>query len=214
MQSAPRIAVLDTGAGNLHSVLRALERAGAKPCVAQRAEALRSADAALLPGVGAFAAAAAHLAETGLGAALCESIAQGRPYLGICLGLELLFQEGDEHGGAAGLGLLPGRVRRFPQRTPEGAPLRVPHIGWNRVTWRSAHPLVKSLPPHDHYYFVHAHRAEPGCAAHWAGSCDYGGPFAAAVAWDNAFAVQFHPEKSQGAGHRLLQGFLAWLRAC
>ena len=211
MSSAPRIAVVDYGAGNLRSVAKALARSGLVPEVTSDPAALRRADGVALPGVGAFAAAAASLAKTGLGDAVRDSIEAGRPYLGLCLGLQLLFEEGDEHGITPGLGLLPGRVTRFPDRDASGATLRVPHIGWNEVRYRGEHPMLVSLAPRELYYFVHSYRAEPAREADVVGRVDYGGEFAAAVAVGNMFAVQFHPEKSQAAGKRLLDAYAGWV---
>ena len=211
--ASPRIAVLDYGAGNLRSVAKAVERSGGQADVCADAAALRLADAVVLPGVGAFADAAASLQTKGLDDAVREVIASGRPYLGLCLGLQLLFEDSDEHGLVPGLGLLPGRVRRFPEEDAEGEKLLVPHIGWNRVRWAGAHPMLEALPSEDVYYFVHSYRAEPTDPAHVVGTAEYADSFAAAVARDNIFAVQFHPEKSQGAGKRLLDAFLAWVRS-
>jgi glutamine amidotransferase len=211
MSPAPRIAVVDYGAGNLRSVAKALARSGLTPDVTSDAAAVRRADGVVLPGVGAFAAAVASLDESKLADAVRDGIASGRPYLGLCLGLQLLFEAGEEHGTTPGLGLFAGRVRRFPERDAQGAPLRVPHIGWNEVRWSGAHPMLARLPARETYYFVHAYRAEPRNAGDVVGRVDYGGEFAAAVARDNVFAVQFHPEKSQAAGKRLLDAFAAWL---
>jgi glutamine amidotransferase len=165
----------------------------------------------VLPGVGAFASAVASLTKSGLGDAVRDSIQAGTPYLGLCLGLQLLFDEGEEHGITPGLGLLPGRVTRFPERDASGAPLRVPHIGWNEVRYRGEHPMLAKLGTSDLYYFVHAYRAEPAREQDVVGRVDYGGEFAAAVAVGNLFAVQFHPEKSQAAGKRLLDAYAAWV---
>jgi glutamine amidotransferase len=211
MSSAPQIALLDYGAGNLRSVAKALARSGLEPEVTGDPAAVRRADGVVLPGVGAFAAAMASLAEKGLGDAVREAIAAGKPYLGLCLGLQVLFEHGEEHGVTKGLGLYAGRVRRFPERDAQGAPLRVPHIGWNEVRWSGTHPLLAKLPPRDLYYFVHSYRAEPARGDLVVGRVDYGGEFAAAIATGNVFAVQFHPEKSQAAGKRLLDAFAAWV---
>jgi len=211
MSSAPQIAVVDYGAGNLRSVAKALARSGLVPEVTADPAVLRRADGVVLPGVGAFAAAAASLQKTGLGDAVRDAIEAGRPYLGLCLGLQLLFEEGEEHGITPGLGLLPGRVTRFPERDASGALLRVPHIGWNEVRYRGEHPMLAQLGPRELYYFVHAYRAEPEREADVVGRVDYGGEFAAAVAVGNLFAVQFHPEKSQTAGKRLLDAYASWV---
>jgi glutamine amidotransferase len=211
MSAAPQIAVVDYGAGNLRSVARALSRSGLDPEVTSDPAALRRADGVVLPGVGAFAAAAASLAAQGLDLAVRDVIAAGKPYLGLCLGLQVLFEQGEEHGVTPGLGLLAGRVVRFPERDASGAALRVPHIGWNEVRWEGAHPMLEKLPRRDLYYFVHAYRAEPARDDVVVGRTDYGGVFAAAVARDNLFAVQFHPEKSQRAGKRLLDAFAGWV---
>jgi glutamine amidotransferase len=213
VNASPRVALVDYGAGNLRSVAKALERSSLAVEVTSDASAVTRADAVVLPGVGAFAAAAANLRAKGMDQAVRKAIDSGRPYLGLCLGLQLLFEDSDEHGIAAGLGWLGGHVRRFPEQA-EGRALRVPHIGWNEVRWQGEHPMLAALPASDVYYFVHGWRALPARAADRVGSCDYGGPFAAAVAHANVFAVQFHPEKSQAAGKRLLDAFAAWVRAC
>jgi glutamine amidotransferase len=214
MSAPPQIAVIDHGSGNLRSVARALVRSGLEPQVTSDPAAVRRADGVVLPGVGAFADAAASLHAKGLDAAVCDAIRAERPYLGICLGLQLLFDAGEEHGSTPGLGLLRGRVERFPERDPSGALLRVPHIGWNTVRFDGDHPMLPALPREDTYYFVHAYRAVPADGAEVVGRADYGGPFAAAVARGSIFAVQFHPEKSQAAGTRILDAFAAWVRSC
>jgi glutamine amidotransferase len=212
--SPPRIAVVDYGAGNLRSVAKAIERSGACVEVSGDPLALDRADAVVLPGVGAFADAAASLRAKGLDRAVRAAIESGRPYLGLCLGLQLLFEESDEHGSTPGLALLPGRVRRFPAERSDGTRLLVPHIGWNEVHFRGGHPLLGALPERDFFYFVHAYRAEAAEPSQVVGTTDYGGPFAAAVAWRNVFAVQFHPEKSQAAGRRLLDAWVERVASC
>jgi len=212
---APRIALLDYGAGNLRSVAKALERSALAVDVTSDPAAVRRADAVVLPGVGAFRDAREHLAAKHLDDAVREAIAAGRPYLGLCLGLQFLFEEAEEHGVTAGLGLLRGRVVRFPATAPDGRRLLVPHIGWNEVRWKTEsaarHPMLAALPARDHYYFVHSYHAQPADADTVVGWTDYGGPFAAAVASERIFAVQFHPEKSQAAGKRLLDAFARWV---
>jgi glutamine amidotransferase len=212
--SSPRVAVVDYGAGNLRSVSKALERSGFVTNVTRQPEDVRAADCVVLPGVGAFADAMRRLEETGLGAAVREVLDAGRPYLGLCLGLQVLFEESEEHGITKGLGVLAGRVERFPERDGDGRPLCVPHIGWNRVSFLGGHPMLEALPADDFYYFVHSYRAVPAVPEDIVGHAQYGGRFAAAVARDNAFAVQFHPEKSQTAGHRLLDAFASWVQSC
>jgi glutamine amidotransferase len=214
MSKAPRIAVVDYGAGNLRSVAKALERSGLEAAIAADRAGVRRADGVVLPGVGAFANAVSNLREKGLDDALRESIEAGRPYLGLCLGLQVLFDESEEHGPIAGFGLLPGRVERFAERGPDGKPLRVPHIGWNRVRFRGSHPMLEQMPAEDCYYFVHSYKAVPARSELAVGLADYAGDFAAAVASERIFAVQFHPEKSQSAGKKLLDAYAAWVRSC
>lgn len=210
-RSAPRIALVDYGAGNLRSVAKALERSALDPVVTSDPAVVRESDGVLLPGVGAFRDAARQLEAAGLVDAIREVTHGGRPYLGICFGLQLLFDEGTEHGATPGLGVLAGRVTRFPEKDEDGRPLVVPHIGWNEVTYSGDHPMVHALPERDVYYFVHSYRPEPADESIVVGRASYGGAFAAAVAKDNVFAVQFHPEKSQSAGKRLLDAYRVWL---
>jgi glutamine amidotransferase len=211
MSASPRIAVVDFGAGNLRSVAKALERSGLNPDVTADPAAVNRADGVVLPGVGAFADAVASLAKSGLDDAVRDRLAVRRPYLGLCLGLQVLFDEGDEHGVTPGLGILPGRIERFPDQTPDGEQLRVPHIGWNTVKFSGDHPMLSKLPDEDCFYFVHSYRAIPDRASDVVGRVDYGGEFAAAVAREGMFAVQFHPEKSQSAGRCLLDAYASWV---
>ena len=167
-----------------------------------------------MPGVGAFADAVAKLKASGLEDAIRDTLEARRPYLGLCLGLQVLFDEGDEHGVTPGLGILPGRVERLPDRTSDGTPLRVPHIGWNAVKFSGDHPMISKLPAEDCFYFVHSYYAIPSRSSEVVGRVDYGGEFAAAVAGEGIFAVQFHPEKSQSAGRGLLDAFAFWVAQC
>ena len=213
MPSPLSIAVVDYGAGNLRSVAKALERSDLRPRVTDDPRELVAADGVVLPGVGAFRDAIARLSEKGLDTALREVFASGRPYLGLCLGLQVLFDESSEHGLTPGLGRLRGKVERFAETDGQGGLLRVPQIGWNEVRFEGAHPMLEALPEKDYFYFVHSYRALAEDPEQIVGRADYGGDFAAAVAADNVFAVQFHPEKSQGAGKRLLDAYRAWVEA-
>ncbi len=207
----PRIALVDYGAGNLRSVAKALERSEMDPVVTSDPNVVRDADGVLLPGVGAFRNAVEALEKAGLADAIRKVTDHGRPYLGICFGYQLLFDEGTEHGITPGLGRLAGRVTRFPEKDVDGSPLLVPHIGWNEVRFEGDHPMLEALPDSDVYYFVHSYRPEPVDSDIIVGRTDYGGSFAAAVAKENIFAIQFHPEKSQSAGKRLLDAYRVWL---
>lgn len=198
------IAVLDYGMGNLRSVARALERVGgrvvvtAEPAVAQRADAL------VVPGVGAFSACMRNLHASGLADVIRGFATSSRPLLGVCLGMQVLFDSSEE-GAGRGLGLLPGAVRRLP------ASVRVPHMGWNDVAWGSDHPFVRGIPHGTRFYFVHSYAvdAENRFAV---GTAEHGRAFAAAVARDNVFATQFHPEKSGAAGLALYEAFVKEVR--
>jgi len=214
VSAAPRVALLDYGSGNVRSVAKALERSGLVVTLTGDPKQVVRADSVVLPGAGALRDAAVALAARGLPDAVRESMAAGRPYLGLCLGMQFLFEEGEEHGTTKGFGLLRGRVTRFPETGDDGRPRRVPHIGWNEVRFRGTHPMLAALPASDYFYFVHSYRAEgvePTCVV---GTTDYGGEFVSAVATERMFAVQFHPEKSQGAGKRLLDAYAAWVASC
>jgi glutamine amidotransferase len=196
----PRIAVIDYGGGNVGSLLAALERRGASFALTEDPGDVERAEAAILPGDGAFAATMDALRERGLDGAIHRTIAAGRPFLGICVGMQVLFASSDEYGGAAGLGIVPGRVRRF-TRAP-----RVPHMGWNDLVIERTHPFVDGLASGAWAYFLHSYRVAESDAL--VASCEYGERFAAVVARDNVMATQFHPEKSRTTGARLLDNFL------
>ncbi|MFP6564835.1 MAG: imidazole glycerol phosphate synthase subunit HisH [Myxococcota bacterium] len=213
MATPPTIAIVDYGAGNLRSVARALERSQLRPQVTSTPREVVAADGVVLPGVGAFRDAILRLEKAGLDDALREVLGRGRPYLGLCLGLQVLFDESDEHGQTAGLGVLAGRVERFPDTDSAGARLRVPQIGWNEVHFEGDHPMLAGLPERDYFYFVHSYRAVPSDPSCVVGTANHGGDFTAAVATEGLFAVQFHPEKSQAAGRRLLDAFRDWVEA-
>jgi imidazole glycerol-phosphate synthase subunit HisH len=196
------IAVVDSGSGNLRSVERALAHAGGAPVLTRDPDVVRRADRVVVPGQGAFADCMAAMHRTGLGEVIREVVRAGVPYLGICLGLQILFEDSEEHGPVAGLGILPGHVVRFP-----AGRLKVPHIGWNQVRGAGDEPLMRGIPADAHFYFIHSYLAVPAEPRRVALTCDYGGPFCAAVRMDNLFACQFHPEKSQAVGLRLLANF-------
>jgi len=201
----PTVAIVDLGLGNLRSVARALQRAGASPSVVSEPEDLRGAERIVVPGQGAFRDGARALSG-GLGDALREALERGTPYLGICLGMQLLFEGSDEAPGAVGLGCFRGTVRRFEPdlRDPRtGDRLKVPHVGWNFIEAR--HPV---LPASGWFYFAHSYVCVPLDPGDVAAEVDYGGKRCAAVARDAMLAVQFHPEKSADAGRLLMAGFL------
>jgi glutamine amidotransferase len=202
--------------GNLRSVAKAIEHVAPqlKVAVTSDAEQVRSAARVVFPGQGAMPDCMREMDARGLRGAVLEA-ARGKPFLGICIGLQMLFERSDE-GDTAGLGLMPGRVRRFPadrMRDAQGARLKVPHMGWNEVRQMAAHPLWTGIAQGSRFYFVHSYFPEPGARELAAGETVYGVPFTCAVARGNVFAVQFHPEKSQAAGLRLLANFVGWQAA-
>lgn len=199
------IAVIDAGTGNLRSVERALAEVGAHPIVTRDPDVVRKAPRVVAPGQGAFQTFVAGLRQRGLEDALREVIADGRPYLGICLGLQVLFDESEEHGRIAGLGLIPGKVVRF---RPTDPALKVPHMGWNSVSPAgAAEPLLRGIEPGAYFYFTHSYYVVPADPAIVSLTCDYGEPFTAAIRHHNLFACQFHPEKSSRVGLALLANF-------
>ena len=202
--SVREVALLDLGVGNLHSVARALERAGAKVRITRDADVVRAADRLVVPGQGAIQGCALAL-RGGLDEAVLEFIRRGSPYLGICLGMQVLFEESDEAPGTPCLSVFPGRVVRFSDDRVdvEGRRLKVPHMGWSQI--RASHPV---LPDGAYFYFVHSFYCVPADASLVAATAEFGEPFCAAVARDNVLACQFHPEKSHHAGARLLSRFL------
>lgn len=206
--------VIDYGSGNLRSVAKALESVGGRVRVSQDEADIKQATHLVLPGVGAFADCYQNLLASQLLAPIMAHIQAGRPFLGICVGMQLLFTEGHEFGLHPGLNLLPGSVVGFSKEMadPEdtGRSLKVPHMGWNSVTQRQPHPLWRDIPDNTHFYFVHSFYAAPADPAIVVGESQYGVPFTAAVAKDNLFATQFHPEKSQRHGLRLLHHFVEW----
>jgi glutamine amidotransferase len=195
------IAVIDYGMGNLHSVSKAVERLGYEVAVTSDPAAILAADGAILPGVGAFGDAMANLRGTGLEAVVKEYAASGKPLLGICLGMQLLFTESEEHGRHEGLNLLPGRVVRFQGK------YKIPHMGWNGLEFVGESPLFRGLEP-GHVYFVHSYHALPERKEDLLAVTDYHQPVTAIVGRGSLFGMQFHPEKSGELGRKLLQRFL------
>jgi glutamine amidotransferase len=199
------LAVIDYGAGNLRSVVHALNHLGVeKMRVVQEPHELRGAKQIILPGVGAFGAGMNKLREQNLIEPVREAVAAGIPYLGICLGMQFLFERSDEMGDHEGLGILPGHVTRFPVQ----ANLKVPHMGWNQLQMRRASPLVESLNAESYAYFVHSYYCVPANQSDIVATVDYGLPFTAVVQHDSVYGVQFHPEKSQKTGLQILTNFL------
>ncbi|MDD5389996.1 MAG: imidazole glycerol phosphate synthase subunit HisH [Gallionellaceae bacterium] len=203
-----RIVVIDYGMGNLSSVCNALAAAGATPLRTRHPEELATADAIILPGVGAFAAGMENLRAGGFLPALREAVLeQGKPFLGICLGMQLLADSGSEHGHSAGLGLIPGRVERL--APPPDGDFRLPHIGWNDLAIRRHDGLYADLPDGENFYFVHSYvfvADDPGVVS---STCEHGVEFTASLEAGNISAVQFHPEKSHRAGLKLLSNWLS-----
>ncbi len=197
----PPVAVLDYGVGNLHSATKALDRAGADVRVVPAVAAAEGAAALVVPGVGAYGACLAGLGRAGGPAAVSAWIRGGRPLLGICVGMQLVFEGSEEGPVHDGIGAVPGTVRRLP------GTVKVPHIGWNEVKVQPGSRLFAGLPDGTRFYFVHSYAPEAGGPA-VAAVCDYGGPFAAAVERDNLFGSQFHPEKSGANGLALLSNFV------
>ena len=199
------IAIIDFGMGNLRSVQKAIEAVGGSAEITADPDRVRRADKVVLPGVGAFEDAMAELNRSGLGEAFRDAVKAGKPSLGVCLGLQLLFDASEEDGVHEGLGLLPGRVVRF----AGGPGLKVPHMGWNTLRIQRPAPLLKGVEPDAAVYFVHSYYAAPSRAEDVAAESDYPEPFAAVVWRDNLTACQFHPEKSQKVGLGMYANFLA-----
>jgi glutamine amidotransferase len=200
------ITIVDYGIGNLGSVIKAFRHVGAETVLSGDPAVLREAEALVLPGDGAFGATMDGVRERGLVPVLKERAEAGTPLLGICIGMQLLFEESEEHGRHAGLGLLPGRVRRF------GGDLPVPHMGWNSLHPRREHALLDGIADGAHVYFVHSYFCDAAADVVVATS-DYGVDFPAVVARGSVLGVQFHPEKSQAVGLRMVKNFVRSLRA-
>jgi glutamine amidotransferase len=207
------IVVVDYGMGNLRSVAKALEHVAPKATVliSGDAQQVRNADRVVLPGQGAMPDCMRHLDASGLREVVLEA-ARSKPLFGVCVGEQMLFEHSEE-GDCEGLGLLPGRVIRFAaeqMRAPDGSRLKVPHMGWNSVYQDRAHPMWAGVPDGAYFYFVHSFHAVPADPGLTVGSTDYGLRFTCAVARDNIFATQFHPEKSAATGLRVYQNFVDW----
>lgn len=198
---AAEVAIIDYGVGNLRSVEKAFAAMGCDAVVTSDQFALRKADRLVLPGVGAFAACMKQLSARGFDELVRERVNDGTPLLSVCVGMQMLFEESEEFGKTLGLGLLRGRVRRF------SGELVVPQVGWNQVRQREHHPLLADIPDNAFFYFVHSYYCEADARAVVIGETNYGGPYPSVVGLGNIFGVQFHPEKSQAAGLRLLANF-------
>jgi len=207
------ITIVDYGMGNLRSVAKALEQVGARATVTSDPRDVERAGKIILPGVGAMPAAMRELAARRLVEPITVALAAGKPYLGICLGLQVLFERSEEGEGAEGLGILRGVVRRFSfnsQLTTHNSHLKIPHMGWNQVDkGRGECPLLKGIPEGSFFYFVHSYYADPLDRSLVALESEYGARFTAMIWRDNLFATQFHPEKSQALGLQLLRNFIA-----
>lgn len=205
------VAIIDYGMGNLRSVEKAIEHVtqGRSVAVTSDPAVVAAAERVVFPGQGAMPDCMRELEARGLRHAVLEAAAS-KPFLGICIGQQMLFEHSEE-GDVPGLGILPGEVVRFPLATDaEGARLKVPHMGWNQVYPTGQHPLWAGIPPASRFYFVHSYYVTPANAADTAAQTEYGLRFTSAVARDNIFAVQFHPEKSAQVGLRLLENFMCW----
>ena len=201
-----KLVVIDYQSGNLRSVAKALESAGISPLITGDSGQVQTADGLILPGVGSAPAAMEALQERGLVEPLREYVASGRPFLGVCLGLQLLLERTEE-GDAPCLGIVPGVVKRLP------ATLKVPHIGWNSVHFQREEPVFQDVPQDSHFYFVHSYYPAPEDGAGVVGTTHYGIPFCSVYARDNLVATQFHPEKSGSIGLRIYQNFVDQVRS-
>jgi imidazole glycerol-phosphate synthase subunit HisH len=196
--------IIDYGMGNLRSVEKAVEAVGGRPTITRDPDALRKAERLILPGVGAFGDAMQNLRQSGLDDAICDSVHAGKPLLGLCLGLQLLFTQSEEFGSHKGLNLIPGEVRKFDEPG-----LRVPHVGWNQIEGTLSNPLLAGIPEGSYFYFVHSFYIEPERSEDILRWTSYGRRFCSIACRDRVWGAQFHPEKSQQTGMRLLRNFLA-----
>ncbi len=208
MKTMMTITIIDYGMGNLRSVQKAFEQVGCDAVVTADPAVAAQADKLVLPGVGAFRDCMRNLTDGGFVAPIKAHIAAGKPFLGICLGLQLLFTESEEFGCHQGLGVIPGKVVRFPDGVQErGEPLKVPHMGWNRINIRQSAPLYRGVPDGSFVYFVHSYYVVPDDSSVIATETGYGQSFCSSIWRDNIMATQFHPEKSQAVGLQMLKNF-------
>jgi glutamine amidotransferase len=201
-----KLVIVDYGVGNFRNVQKAFEAVGAAAEITDSVAAVEQAKAVVLPGVGAFGDAMRHLRARGLDQPVLAAAQAGKPVFGICVGLQLLFDESEEMGQHRGLGILPGKVIRFPDRPG----LAVPHMGWNQIEPAGAHPLLHHISPGDFAYFAHSYYAVPANPADIIACTDYGQPFPSVVGRENVCAIQFHPEKSQQVGLQILRNFVGF----
>jgi len=197
-----KLVIVDYGAGNLHSVAKAVDAQGVKPMITTSARYLDEADALIVPGVGAAEDTMSNLRRCGLVEPIKEYINSGRPFLGVCMGQQALFESSEENGFQECLGVLPGRIVRLPDNQ------KVPHMGWNQVSIVQQHPIFEGIEDHSYFYFVHSYVPQPDDPSIIVGETDYGVKFASVVARDNVVATQFHPEKSGETGLRMYANFL------
>jgi len=196
------IAIIDYGAGNLRSVVNAVKKLGYQPSITSNPAEVLKAKIVILPGVGAAGSTVTSLKRLGLAEPINRYIASGRPFLGVCIGLQVLFDGTDEGGGHGCLGVIAGRVKKLP------AGLKIPHMGWNQVKQKVQHPIFKDIPDETNFYFVHSYYVEPDDKSLIAGETEYGIEFCSVVAHDNLVATQFHPEKSGEPGLKMYDNFL------
>ena len=204
------IAIVDYEMGNLRSVQKAFEAVGHQAVLTSDQQTIQDASHVVLPGVGAFGDCVTNLERFGLTDTLRKVIEQGKPFLGICLGLQVLFTQSEEFGVNQGLGIFKGTVRKFSFSNSNGQRLKIPHMGWNTVQPKRSSPVLEGIGSSDSVYFVHSFYVDPEDPSIVCTVTDYGTPFVSSVARDNVFACQFHPEKSQQVGLRLLRNFGAW----
>lgn len=204
------IAIVDYGMANLRSVERALLRAGGDPCITSEPELVGNADSVVLPGVGAFCACATNLKDSGLEEAVKSAMDSGRPFLGICVGMQMLFEESTEMGVTPGLNRFDGRVIRFYENSVAPPNIKIPHIGWNILQPARESRLLKGVPSDSQVYFVHSYYAVPSDSQLVSATSDHGETFCCAIERENISATQFHPEKSGSVGLQILQNFVNW----